>query len=391
MTQAFNFNKIHDRRSQPNAKWNAAAQDELSLWVADMDFQAPPAVIETIHKAADHGIFGYPNFGTRLQEAAAHWLAERHNWQVNPAHIVLIPGVVTGFNMAAAAVAKPGEAVLVQPPTYGPFLRVKENWGMMQQEAPLVPGKNGQYQIDLDAFEAAITPETKVFMLCNPQNPTGRVFTQAELEGMAEICLRHNVLICADEIHHDLVFPGHKHIPIASLSPEIAANTITLMAPSKTFNIAGLSASAAVIENDELRQTFQAQGRDLVGFVNLLGMAALEAAYTQGAPWLDALLPYLEANRDLVVETAQNKLPGVQIASPQGTYLAWLDCRGLDTSAYDDPNAKFNPFFKEKAKVVLNEGNWFGTGGAGFARLNFATPRPILEEALERMVKAVAG
>ena len=389
MSELYNFDQIHDRRAHDSVKWGFAAEDELPLWVADMDFQAPPAVIEAVQKAAAHGIFGYPYFGTRVEEAVAGWLAVRHNWEVDPAHIVLIPGVVTGFNMAAAAVAQPGEAVLVQPPTYGPFLRVAQNQSLTQQEAPLAPDENGHYQIDLDAFEAAITPETKVFMLCNPQNPTGRVFTKAELEGIAEICLRHNVLICADEIHHDLVYSGHTHIPVASLSPEIADNSITMLAPSKTFNIAGLAASAAVIENDELRKQFEAQKRDMVGFVNVLGMVAMEAAYTHGAPWLDALLVYLEKNRDLVVETVQNKMPGVSISAPEGTYLSWLNCSGLDMSDYEDPKASFNPFFKEKAKVILNEGSWFGTGGTGFARLNFGTPRSILEEALGRMVEAV--
>ncbi|HKJ28013.1 MAG TPA: MalY/PatB family protein [Anaerolineales bacterium] len=388
MSMTFNFDHLIDRRGHHSAKWSKVETDELPLWVADMDFQSPPPVIEALEHAVSHGVFGYPNFGKLPEETIVNWLAERHNWQVDPAHIVLLPGVVAGFNMAAAAAAQPGEAVLVQPPTYGPFLRVAKNWGLTQQENALLPDETGRFQVDLDAFEAAITPETRLFILCNPQNPTGRVFTQAELEGMAEICLRHDVLICSDEIHHDLVYRGQEHIPIASLNEEIAANTITLLAPSKTFNIAGLQASAGVIENDELRAKFNAQRKGIVEWVNMMGMVAMQTAYAEGGPWLDDLLPYLEENRNLVVDTVQNKMPGVKMAVPEGTYLAWLDCRGLDMGGYDK-NAKLNPFFKEQAGVVLNNGQWFGTGGEGFVRLNFGCPRPVLQEALDRMEKAV--
>jgi cystathionine beta-lyase len=385
----FDFDHLLNRHNHHSSKWDKVEADELPLWVADMDFQSPPAVIEALQHAVSHGVFGYPYFGKQVEETAANWLAERHNWQVDPAHILFLPGVVAGFNMAAAAAAQPGDALLVQPPTYGPFLRVAKNWHLTQQENVLIPDETGQYRVDLDAFEAAITPDTRIFMLCNPQNPTGRVFTRQELEGMAEICLRHNVVICADEIHHDLVYSEHTHIPIASLSEEVAANTITLLAPSKTFNIAGLQASVAVIENDELRQKFNAQRRGMVEWVNLMGMVAMQTAYAEGAHWLDELLLYLEENRNLVAETVQNKMPGVEMAAPEGTYLAWLDCRGVDMSGYESKGANFNLFFKDKAGVVLNSGEWFGTGGQGFVRLNFGCPRPRLQEALDRMVKAL--
>jgi len=390
MSINFNFDHLIDRRGQDCSKWDKIGENDLALWVADMDFQSPPQIIEALRHAVEHGVFGYPYFGNRVEKTAASWLAERHNWQVDPAHILLLPGVVAGFNMAAGAVTQPGQAVLVQTPTYGPFLRVAKHWGLTQQDNLLVQDDHGRYSVDLDAFEASITPETRVFMLCNPQNPTGRVFTRQELEGMAEICLRHNVVICSDEIHHDLVYTGQKHIPIASLSEEIAANTITLLAPSKTFNIAGLKASVAVIENPELRRSFQAQRKGMVEWVNIMGMVAMQAAYAEGGPWLDSLLVYLEENRNLVVEVVRDKMPGVEICAPEGTYLAWLDCRALNLPKEEAIQGQFNPFFKDKAGVVLNDGAWFGAGGEGFARLNFGTPRRILREALEHMARALA-
>lgn len=387
----FNFDHLLDRRGNDCVKWDLVEQDELPLWVADMDFQSPPAVQEALEHAVSHGVFGYPYFGQQAEKAIANWLAERHNWQVDPADIVLLPGVVAGFNMAAGAVTQPGDAVLVQPPTYGPFLKVAGHWELTQQDNPLVQDEHGRYGVDLEAFEASITPETRIFMLCNPQNPTGRVFTREELEGMAEICLRHDVLICADEIHHDLVYSGHQHIPVATLGDEIAANTITLLAPSKTFNIAGLQASAAVIENKELRKKFEAERKGMVEWVNMLGMVAMHAAYTEGAAWLDSLLVYLEENRDLLVSTVREKFPGVEIGVPEGTYLAWLDCRALDLPEGKTALPHFHHFFKEEAGVVLNNGAWFGQGGEGFVRLNFGCPRQILIEALERMEKALVG
>jgi cystathionine beta-lyase len=241
----------------------------------------------------------------------------------------------------------------------------------------------GQYSVNLDAFKAALTGRTRIFMLCNPQNPTGRVFRKNELEAMAEICLKNNIIICSDEIHNDLIFSGHKHIPIASLSPEIAAKTVTLIAPSKTFNIAGLKASVAIITDEKLRKQFEDARQGLTGWVNLLGMVGMEAAYDRGEAWLDALLPYLEANRDFLFEFVENELPGVKMAKPEGTYLAWLDCReaGID--------GKLDDFFIEQAKVAMNDGAWFGKGGEGFVRFNFGCPHSMLEKSLGRMKTAL--
>jgi cystathionine beta-lyase len=251
---------------------------------------------------------------------------------------------------------------------------------------PLTRQADGRYTIDFDAFERAITPRTRVFILCNPHNPVGRVYQRDELTRMADICLRHDLIICADEIHADLIFQGHRHIPIASLAPEIAERTITLMAPSKTFNLPGLKCAYAIIPNPALRQKFTDARLDLVPqSVNLLGYIATLAAYREGQPWLDELLRYLEANRDTVSQYVAAHLPGVTVGKPEGTYLAWLDCRQAGIPHHDPYT-----FFLERAKVALNDGATFGTDGQGFVRLNFGCPRATLLQALERMQKALA-
>jgi len=246
-----------------------------------------------------------------------------------------------------------------------------------------IPQVDGRYQLDLDAFERAITERTRLFLLCSPHNPIGRAWTAAELEQLAEICLRHNVIICSDEIHSDLIFTGHQHIPMASLAPEIAQNTVTTFAPSKTFNIPGLQCSVMVIQNPELRAKVEMVAAGLVGGSNMLGYAAARAAYRDSAEWLDELLRYLQANRDYLYDFVQNRLAGIKLAKPEATYLAWLDCRELDL----DTNP--HKFFLERAKVALNDGAQFGPGGEGFVRLNFGCPRATLTEALERMETAL--
>lgn len=388
----YDFDTLPDRRGTDCAKWDATAPDVLPMWVADMDFASPPEVVEALKEYVSKGVFGYPYFGDSPNKAVAAWMQDRHGWEVDPKDVSFISGVVTGFNQAAHAVTGPGDGYLVQTPTYGPFFGVAKNAGLSQQEMELTLNPDGHYSIDLDAFEAAIRPETRIFMLCNPQNPTGRVFTRAELEGMAEICLRHDVVICADEIHSDLVYPGQTHIPIASLDAEVAQNTITLVAPSKTFNVAGLKASAAIIENEDLKARFEQAGQGLSGhWVNVMGMIALETAYRHGALWLDALMEYLEANRDYTVEVVNQQMPGVRMAAPEGTFLAWLDCRAAAPAAEEagDGSGYFNPFFEKQARVAVNNGAWFGKGGEGFVRLNFGCPRHVLEEGLARIQAAL--
>ncbi|MEA3350760.1 MAG: MalY/PatB family protein [Chloroflexota bacterium] len=379
----FNFDTIHNRQNTESVKWNIYDEDVLPMWVADMDFRSPDAVIQALRERVNHGIFGYPTESKELKKAVIAWLDRRHGWEVSPQDIIFLPGVVTGFNLAAHTVSQAGDGVLIQTPTYGPFLRVAHNMGLIQQEMELTRGPDGQYTIDMDAFESTITERTSVFMLCNPQNPTGRVFRKDELEALAEICLCNDVLICSDEIHSDLVFSESKHIPIASLDAEIATNTITLLAPSKSFNIAGLKASVAIVQNKDLREKFEGERRGLVGWVNLLGRIAMQAAYAEGESWLDALLKYLEFNRDYVFDFVQNELSGVSMAKPEGTYLAWLDCRGTEMEE------KPNQFFLQKARVAMNAGEWFGRGGEGYVRFNFGCPRATIEIALNRMKDAL--
>ena len=291
----------------------------------------------------------------------------------------------SGFNLACRSVAALGDGLVLQTPMYPPILRAPDNCGFAREEAPLGREASGRYVIDFDGFRAAIRERTKLFLLCNPHNPVGRVWDRAELSRLAEICLERGLVIVSDEIHCDLVYPGHQHVPIASLAPEIERRTITMMAPSKTFNLPGLKSSIAIIPDAGMRERFVACQLDLVRAVNIFGYVATLAAYRDGQPWLDELLRYLEANRDFVADYVQSQLPGVAMARPEGTYLAWLDCRGAGLPK-DDPFS----FFLERARVALNDGTAFGAPGRGFVRLNFACPRALLTEGLERMRGALA-
>lgn len=377
------FDFLPNRRQTESAKWFRYGPDVLPLWVADMDFLSPPAVLQALHQRIEHGVLGYAIQMPELIEAVITRLEHLYSWKVSPEDLMLVPGVVTGFNLACHAFAKPDGAALIQTPVYPPFFRAPSNAGIERQEAALTLEADGSYSIDFDAFEAAITDQTRLFILCNPHNPVGRVFRQDELMKIAEICLRHKVLICSDEIHAELIFSGQKHIPIAALDKEIASQTITLIAPSKTFNIAGLDCSVAIIQNPSLREKFLSARQGLVPSVNLLGQVAANAAYRHGQDWLDNLLVYLESNRDYLDAYLKENLPGIKMWKPEGTFLAWLNCQELDlkVSPYE--------FFLENAKVALNDGHSFGKGGEDFVRLNFGCPRSMLQEALERMRAAV--
>lgn len=376
------FDQIIDRRNTESGKWHKYDPDVLPLWVADMDFISPPAVMEALHARVEHGVFGYPMEIPELMDAIVERMATRYGWHIRREDIMLLPGVVTGFNLVCQAIVRQDEGVLIQTPVYPPFLRVAANGGFVQQEMELTDTPQG-YQINFEKFETAITNKTRLFLLCNPHNPVGRVFRHEELEQMANICLRHQMTICSDEIHCDLIFSGHRHIPIATLSEEAAQNTITLMAPSKTFNIAGLGCSFAIAQNPRLREKLQIATRGLVPGVNILGQIAALAAYRHGQAWLEELLTYLEANRNYLYEFIRNELPEIKMLKPEGTYLAWLDCRNANL-----PESPFH-FFLKKARVALEDGTRFGKGGEGFVRLNFGCPRSILMEALERMKRAL--
>jgi cystathionine beta-lyase len=380
----YDFDRVIDRRSTESNKWHKFPPDVLPLWVADMDFPSPEPVIRALRERVEHGFFGYGAEQPEFHEVTCERLLKRYGWKVQPEALVLLPGVIAGFNMAARAIAGPGDGILMQLPVYPPILRLPDNVKMSRDGADLVRGPDGRYTIDLDAVERAITARTRMFLLCNPHNPVGRVFTREELARLAAICLRRGLVICADEIHGDLVYPGHQHVPIASLDPEIEARTVTLMAPSKTFNLAGLRCAVAVIPNQALREKFVASRLDMVQTPNILGYTAMVAAYRDGQPWLDELLRYLESNRDFLVKHVRANFPGIEVGVPEATYLAWLDCRGAGI-----PNNDPFTFFLERGKVSFNDGATFGRGGQGFVRLNFGCPRSLLTEGLERMETAL--
>ncbi len=382
---SFDFDDLVERRGTDSNKWFKYGPDVLPLWVADMDFVSPPAVLDALRERIEHGVFGYLREDcAELAEIFTERCRKRYGWDVPPESILLMPGVNPANNVAARTVCVPGDGIVIQAPTYPPIQRVPANLALHVQFPAVVRGAR-HYEIDFDAFERAITPATKAFLLCNPHNPVGRVYTRPELTRLAEICLRHDLAIIADEIHCDLVYAGHEHVPMASLGPEVAARTITLMAPSKTFNQAGLKASVGIVTDAKLRERFQAARVDMVQpTANVLGYTAMLAAYRDGGPWHEALLGYLEGNRDYLAEYVRAHLPGLTMVKPEGTYLAWLDCRGTGIS---DPFT----FFLERAQVAFNDGKAFGAPGDGFVRLNFGTQRARLADGLERMRAALAA
>ena len=379
----FDFDAIIDRRHSDSAKWHKP-DDVLPMWVADTDFKSPSAVIEALERRLAHGLFGYHYESPTLRQAVVNWVAERYGWQIEPEWLIFLPDVVVGLNWAAQTAASPGEGLLLQTPVYGPFFAVARNGDLVMQDAPLAQDENGRYRLDVASLEAAATLDTRAYLLCNPQNPTGRVFSREELEALANFCLSRDITIIADEIHADLIYSESQHIPIASLSPDVARRTVTFIAPSKTFNLAGLKSAVGIIPDAAFRERMQRTRRGLVPPINLLGMAAMEAAYREGGPWLDAQMHYLQANRDYLLDFIDNGgLPGVRMARPEGTFLAWLDFRA--TRWADAPAQRI----LEEAKVAVNEGGWFGETGRGFARLNFGCPRITLEEGLARIRTAL--
>jgi len=380
---AYNFDQFIDRHGSDSEKWQRYDEDVLPLWVADMDFVSPEPVIQALRQRVDHGVFGYGVEPPELRGVIVERLQKLYGWQVSPEWLLFLPGVVIGFNLTCHAFTSPGDGVLVQTPVYTPILHAPDNAGCVRNEMELTRQADGRYGIDFESFERTITARTRVFILCNPHNPVGRVFTREELERMAEICLRHNIIICSDEIHCGLVFQGSRHLPIASLAPEIAERSITLMAPTKTYNIAGLHFAVAIVPNQALRERLIAAKRGLVADVDIMSYVAALAAYRQGQPWLDQVLRYLEANCDFTLQYVHEHLPGIYTGKPEGTYLAWLDCRqaGIPGNPYE--------FFLQQAKVALSDGPTYGQGGEGFVRLNFGCPRITLVEALRRMEGAL--
>jgi len=382
---SFDFDTVHPRLGTDSQKWQKyEGRDILPLWVADMDFRSPPAVIEALRRRVDHGIFGYARPTKSEVEAVVTALKSRYNWTIDPSWLVWLPGLVVGLNVTAQAFALPGDQVLCNTPVYPPFMTAPRNSGRETLTVPLVLDTAARrWEIDFEAMERAVTPRTKLFFLCNPHNPVARVFRRDELERIANFCLRHNLILCSDEIHCDLILDDLPHIPTGTLGAEIAARTITLMAPSKTYNVPGLGTSLAIISDPKLRATFVRATAGIVAEVNVLGYAACEAAYRDSEDWRQELLAYLRGNRDFLLDFLTRELPGVKIEAPmEATYLAWLNVEALGLA---DPIAHF-----EKHGVGLSDGSFFGAARGKYVRINLGCPRATLAEALRRMKAGLA-
>jgi cystathionine beta-lyase len=384
----YSFDTVIERRDSGSLKWTLYDRDVLPLWVADMDFPSPEPIIRALHERVDHGFYGYEFDSQPLRQVLVERMAARYGWTITPPMIQFVPNLVATLHFVCLAFAEAGDEVLMLTPAYPPFLMSPPNGGRVALTLPLahtsVDGRL-HYEIDFDAVERAITPRTKVMLLCNPHNPVGRMWPRADLERLAEIALRHNLVIISDEIHCDLILNGAAHIPMATLGPEVAARCMTLLSPSKTFNTPSLGIALTITENEDLRKRFEKVTAFYLPHPGAMGYAAALAAYTQCQDWLDALLLYLKSNRDFLVETVSASFPGVAITLPEATYLAWLDFRD-----HNLPEVPFK-FFLERGRVALSDGAAFGTAGEGFVRLNFGTPRVTLAEALERMRAALAG
>lgn len=383
---SYNFDQPIERRATDSAKWTYFPADVLPMWVADMDFAAPPPIIEALHRRIEHGVFGYGMESKALQQTLVDRMARLYDWTITLEDIVFLPGLVSGLNIVSRAIGERGDGVLINTPVYGPFLTAPVNQYRTLQSAPLNVTQTGgrlHYELNMAGLAQAVLPNTKLFLLCNPHNPVGRAYTHAELSELAAFCESHDLMICSDEIHCDLLLGATKHIPIGSLSPEIGQRTITLMAPSKTFNIPGLGASFAIVQNPALRKQLEAAMAGIVPHVNILGMVAAEAAYAECDAWLEELRAYLTANRDFAIAYIEEHLPGVQLTVPESTYLLWLDLRRFGAE-------KPAELLMQEAKLAVNEGAWFGEGGEGFVRLNFGCPRSTLEDGLQRLRAAVA-
>ncbi|MDE2584797.1 MAG: PatB family C-S lyase [Betaproteobacteria bacterium] len=378
---AFDFDTPIDRRGSDSYKWGRyAGRDVLPLWVADMDFAAPPAVLAALHARVDHGVLGYGGATEAVTEAVLAALERDYGWQVEAQWLVWLPGLVTGLNVACRGLAAPGATVLSAVPVYRPFLTAPELSERRLATVSLVL-RGGCWQWDFDALEAALgaDPKPSLLLLCHPHNPVGRAWARSELETLADLCERYDVLVCSDEIHADLQLePGVRHLPFATLDREVARRSVTLMAPSKTYNIPGLSCAFAIIPDAQIRHRFSRAMAGIVPHVNVLGLAACGAAYALGAPWRTALLDYLRGNRERVIQ-AVAAMPGLATTTPEATYLAWIDAREL---GWESPGRHL-----EAVGLGVSDGLEFGA--PGWFRLNFGCPRSTLDEALGRLRRSL--
>jgi cysteine-S-conjugate beta-lyase len=379
----FDFDSVIPRENTNSVKFDLrklyfGREDVIPMWVADMDFAVPPFVSEAVLKRAGHPVYGYSIIPDSYYQAVIDWQLRRFGWDIRKDWIMFSPGVVTGLNVIVQALTEPGDKIIVQPPVYFPFFSSVENNGRKLILNQLMEN-NGIYSIDFEDLESKMKDGAKMLILCSPHNPVGRCWTREELEWIGAKGLEHGVLIVSDEIHCDLVFEPHKHIPMASISGDIANNTITCIAPSKTFNLAGLFSSSVIISNDSLRRKFKVAEEKVHLSANLFGITAAEAAYSQGDVWLKELMAYLQSNINLVQEHFAANLPEVVISPAEATYMLWLDFRRLGI-----PAPELKKRLIEKAGLGLVEGPVFGAGGEGFQRINIACPESTLLTALER-------
>jgi cystathionine beta-lyase len=377
------FDAVHERRGTGSSKWSKYPADILPMWVADMDFPAAPEIVDAIRNRLEHPMLGYGVARDELRSRIVEDMRSNYGWSITPDDIVFLPGVEPGFNMALKAMLEPGDGLVVQTPVYRPILNAPGHWGLVRNEVPLRATEHG-YVMDIDPLATALS-KSRALLLCNPQNPTGKVFTRDELTEIAALCRDNDALIISDEIHCDLLFDGHRHIPIATLSDETANRTITLMAASKTYNIAGLKTAFAIIQNKSIRERFMQSRLGMVDSVNILGLEATLAAYTHASAWKTRMLAYIEGNRDYLSEQVASRFPAIRLVKAEATFLAWLDCR--DMGLAPDPQT----FFLAHGKVGFSAGSEFGAAYGDYVRVNFGCPRSLLSEGLDRMERALAS
>jgi cystathionine beta-lyase len=386
----YDFDTVISRTGTASSKWDMLEElfgypDVLPMWVADMDFSSPPEVVKALKQRAEHGVFGYTFRPPSYYDAIIDWQKRRHGWSVPREWIVGVPGVVTAMSLLIKMLTEPHDRIMIQVPVYHPFYQIISQNGRTIVRNPLkLAGEH--YEMDFAEMERQIISEkVKMLLLCNPHNPVGRVWTRDELTALGQLCLKHGVTVISDEIHGDIIFRGHRHIPFASLADEFAAIAVTCAAPSKTFNIAGLNSAYAVIANPAWRDKLSRRLKTLaLDMENCFAQVAVEACYRHGEAWLNELLVYLEENVGMMSEFLAQELPEIKMIRPEGTYLAWLDCREISS----DPSV-WKEIMYSRARVAFHNGSIFGREGAGFLRVNFGCPRSLLSEGLERFARAV--
>ncbi|HFL2404187.1 TPA: MalY/PatB family protein [Clostridioides difficile] len=385
----YNFNEIVDRSNNFSSKWSEmekkyGTNDLLPMWVADMDFKAAPCIIDSLKNRLEQEIYGYTTRPDSYNESIVNWLDRRHNWKIKSEWLIYSPGVIPAISLLINELTKANDKIMIQEPVYSPFNSVVKNNNRELIISPLQKLENGNYIMDYEDIENKIK-DVKLFILCNPHNPVGRVWTKDELKKLGDICLKHNVKIISDEIHSDIILKKHKHIPMASISKEFEKNTITCMAPTKTFNIAGLQSSYVVLPDEKYYKLLDdAFTRIDIKRNNCFSLVATEASYNNGESWLESFLEYLESNIDFAIKYINENMPKLKVRKPEGTYLLWVDFSALGLS-----DEELESILVQKGKVALNQGNSFGIGGSGYQRINLACPRSMLEEALIRIKNAI--